>query len=62
MILLRLLRLARHYYPTLGLYDLLIAALEELIFQNREQYRISVTTVGKPTGKLTVELRKDIPD
>jgi hypothetical protein len=34
MTLLSLLRLARKHYPLLGWYDLLIAGLEELIYQN----------------------------
>ena len=35
MLLLRLLKKARRYYPYLPWYDLLIAALEELIEQNK---------------------------
>lgn len=35
MTLILLLLLARQYYPRLSLYDLLIAGLEELIYQNK---------------------------
>lgn len=34
MTLLYLLRKARQFYAALNLYDLLVAALEELIYQN----------------------------
>ena len=37
MTLLRLLKQARRLYPLLSVCDLLIAGLEELIFQNKEQ-------------------------
>lgn len=35
MTLFRLLRQVRVFYPLLSVYDLLIAGLEELLFQNK---------------------------
>ena len=35
MTLLHLLRQVRRFYPLLSVYDLLIAGLEELLYQNR---------------------------
>ena len=54
MILLRLLRQVRVFYPLLSVYDLLIAGLEELLNQNKSRIPAYCKECGKHMGNYDV--------